>query len=87
MAQEWKEWYVGKAPNVYKICRGTFNGQPDVDLLHQQKDGKFARVIRMIFKSAIDADIVAERLVREYDTEKVFSKGANLGKTKGNTYN
>jgi hypothetical protein len=86
MAKEWKEWYVGKGDQQYKICRGTYNGMPDVELLHQQEDGTYRRVIRAVFEAAADADVVAERLVREYDTEKVFSKSTRVGKGKGNTY-
>ena len=88
MAQEWKEWYVdGPNDTTYKVCRGKHDGEEEVSLYRQIENGTFELEIQIVGLSTIDADIVADRFIKEHDTKKVFSSSSRVGKSKATDYN
>ena len=80
MAKSWLEWYLHDGH--FKVCRGTRNEEPEVAVYEKGADQKYHLIIQVIGLTELETDILTEQFVKQYDTEKIFSKGTGLGKAK-----
>jgi hypothetical protein len=80
MAKAWLEWYL--QDGRIKVCRGERNDEEEVSVYEKGADNKYHMLIQVVGMDDLQADILAQQFVLQYDTEKIFSKGTGMGKAK-----
>lgn len=80
MANAWLEWYLQDG-NI-KLCRGKLDGDHEIALYQKGEDGKYHLAIQVLVENELEADILTEQFIKQYDKEKIFSKSTGLGKGK-----